>query len=499
MAKKTLTITDFQETGMNPDIRGSSGASLIQHYETDIDKRLRPRLGLSADTVSTNHGTGSQVIADISLKAYALIREDYGYSGITEGMFGLGEVGNDPDQPQIFKFSQSTREWDGHSPFDFENSTLIAPVLFPYKTFFYGLTAAGVWKGAQAASSTCSNYQSIAITNWAHPIWHSKDDKAYFFMNNIIYRLDNVTWDGAVLTMADSEVIKTATEYGDYILFVTYDANANRSTAYLWDRDSGKETMTAKYDMGRGEVEHVAVLDGVPIFVSKFIDVNQGKPNVDYRFIVKRLNGSLVETVRQFDWNSLQIGDGVWVSENKLYFGLQVQRTSTDTAELLVASVDSRGRIYFDIAITGATTDLTKNLPNGILNDGDGWWVAQDAAEKAYSSTVLYGETSIFESLKMRADNPTAHLDFIGSVIDTEPLSGTITLKFRKDEETDWITLGTFNTSNELKNSVVKKGSTTEPGVGKEIQYRIEQTGSSAAIVGFFAAMDEKSKEPFDI
>lgn len=494
MAQKTVTVTDFRETGMNQNIRGSSGGSLISHFDTEIDGKLKQRLALEEDTVSTNYGVYD--IEDISLKAYAMIREDFDISGVTEGFFALGIAVGDDDQGIIFKYTQAGREWDVHSSHNFDSE--IFPVLFNYKEYFYGYTASGVWRGLQAAASTNANWQAITVANWAHPIWHPADDMAYFFIENIVYRNDDGVWDGAVLTLPTNQVIRTACAYQDYLIIIAYDANANRSTAYLWDRDSGLSTVTAKYDLGKGEVRHVATIDGIPMAVSMFIDSEEGLPNPIYRFYVKSILAAK-KTVKQFSWAFSKIGDGIYVTDEKMYFGLQVTRETGGDSEFVVASIDSLGRLDFSVSVEDAVVDSTRALPQGVFNDGDGWWVAQDSDQKAFSSTVLYGDLATYETLKYRATKPTSNLDFVGLTISGEPHKGTTTVYFRQDNATAWTTLTAFASSdNVMKHSITKQGATNKPSKAEEIQFKITKGGTSkSAITGLYMVFDEIDDEAY--
>ena len=476
MAKKTTKITDFQETGMNPDIRGSSGASLIEHFNVDYASTLEH----SWDFTVSTHPTAT-------IQSLALID----FTLAAGGLYGVGVRHDDSAKPAVYKWSSDNYRWEDH--FNFTGNGSADKIVY-YQDNFYGYVGTKIWTNTLAGGSLNESWKTF--TGSADPVHHTKDDTLYFFSTNVVASLNGVTWAAAALTLPADFTITTASEYGNYLAIGGYDSNSKRSTVFLWDRDSGLTTLTERYDWGAENLKHIAVLEGSLVGVS--LSASSVNSSVSERILmtIKRLVGGAPLVINQFKKTTITIG-GKFVHQDKLYFGLSGFETADRPR--FVACVDGLGRLFLEQKIHDA--DISTGLaPTAVYTEGEGWWAtAQDSSDKkAYHTSSAVADIASYETLKYTAKDFINNLDFVGATIMTEPLptAGQIILKSRKDEETAWTTLATFTTDNALKHSVVKKGCETIPSIGKEVQFRIESTGG-ANITGFQVTFDEVKSQAY--
>ena len=151
-----------------------------------------------------------------------------------------------------------------------------------YKNFIYGasgLSDGTIWRHgditATAANRTTASWQTIAFTNIAQGVWHSKDDNLYIPYDNKILKFDGGT--GEIITEAlvlpTDKVINSIVEYGHYLAIGTatiYESvtGVSPSVVYLWDRDTSLTGVNEIIDWGTGSLEILGVVDGFLVGIS---------------------------------------------------------------------------------------------------------------------------------------------------------------------------------------------------------------------------------------
>lgn len=349
-------------------------------------------------------------------------------------------------------------------------------VFFYYKGFIYMWTGARYLVRADADSGDAFNdsYFDYGTTysTVAAPVHHTTDDVAYFFVDNLVYKLDNTSWSLA-LTLPSNLSITSACSYGNYLAIacVTKGTSVIQSTVYLWDRDSSLALLTERIDFGLGTIIHLITLDNVLLAVLDFYANNiysLGKG----KLIIKRASGNFAVTLNELttdNYSGVVLPKSRVVKDNKLYFPARVELNSD--ARLGIWALDSSGRITLDFVEEAATSI------QGIFPMGNLWWIAynNDGSISHSDSSTAYSTSlsSIYESLIFNGGDAGRNKQLISAGVMTEalPTAGQIVLKYRKNEETSWTTIFTNTTDS----STFYEALTSI--IFKEIQFQILSTG----------------------
>lgn len=288
-------------------------------------------------------------------------------------------------------------------------------VFFYYKNFIY------FWAGKylQAYDTTGSAAinegfydASSAPDTVCQPVHHTSDI-AYFFHDNFVHTLNDTSWSAKVLTLPSANRIVAACAYGNYLAigcinkdFGTITGADFQSTVYLWDRDSGLATLTARIDFGRGKLLHLATLDNKLIgVVNNYADGQYGLKKG--KIYIKQASDNTTVILNEITTDARIDADSTgvaflprtnFVKENKLYFPMRADLNGDERNGIWV--VDSLGRISLDFVEEAVATD---KYYQGIYQTGNMWWIAHsgDGSVTRTDDGATYSSTlaSTYESL----------------------------------------------------------------------------------------------------
>jgi hypothetical protein len=475
MAKTTTKFTGFTD-GMAADLRSSRGFALIQGFKTFAHK-LVPQFATEAS----------------ESKALAITRFLYApwLSTTSFALFGYGVISS--TRPAVYIKGNTTGDivadgWGTPSGgADAASGIRDTRVFFQYKGYIYGFAAGTrMWRFGKiddiSGSAWTDTYQSISYTNLADPLHHPADDCAYFPVDNKIYRLNNTTWSGPELTLPDNMVITSIEADGDFIQVACKPKNGlGNSWSFQWDRDSSFETVTAKADWGRGNLIHIANLQGVIIGVMDVFSLSSLGHSAG-KIAVKALIGGVVKTVAEYETSGLCFFEAnKFVADDKLHFPFELYRDGSYIHGIY--SVDARGQLRVEISEPETDAGTAGLRYQGIYRTGEYWWIAHsnDGSVNRTNDQAVYGtgiiETNIISS-------PTVQ-KLVGATIPCEPLpsNASITLK--------WRPVGTASWTNMTPTIAVAAGQTAihflkdtngKPPSGIELQYRIESSGGAVIV-----------------
>lgn len=477
---------------MDGNIYKKDAIARIEHFDT-ITGQLRPWHGLILST-STMHAV-SDVGAD-RLKQFIKV-------GTTLYCLAYDD-GSPANTPTIGKWSSYT--WTGTgAPGTFSSvATSLEPRMAYYNSFILGF-----WNGSHIWSMTTGGtfngtYKALTYTagTVTDPIIHSKDNIMYFgYMASSIGYIGTLNTSGTVnsaaLTLPTNFKPTSIAEMENYILIVGYDTNSGQATAYVWDRDSSLTTVTAKYDLGYEIPYHCFAPGGVPIIVTSRED--SGNTEFEEKPILSVLTpiGEKMEPIDQFQFSGLVMnGYGKFIDRDKLYFAAKAKSVDEATNRNVVFSVDYRGRLIVELNASVNTTFT--NAVTGVFRDGQGFWLAADS-DGAWATENNWITTGSFETGVIRSEELSQNLNFRGAIVTCEPLisGASIVIKGRKNDETTWTTLATFDTDNGVKFALagmIAKNALSGLDRAKQVQLRVESVGG-AIITGFQAAFDPVSDE----
>lgn len=476
MSRITKQLKFFSPT-ITPNIYEDNALTRLEHFEVS-DGKLVPFRTLGASTLVNSNWS--------ILSSFLKVTGTTGANGIS--LFALAQETVAP-RGTILYWDKDNYRWDTYQSINADGQ--YATFLHYYQGYFYGL-----WKGtnmwqikAEALGSRTVNgtFAAITYTNYSNPITHSKDGLMYFAADNLIKSFNGTTLSTG-LTLPSNFIITSIAEDGDYIMIVGYDSGTGKATAYKWDRDSSLATLTAKYDLGYEVPVHNATIGGTHFIISKKTDTDSTAFVENPQLIIRYITGDKAKILKTFTYSYLTVG-GKYLANDGLYFTAYIYQTYESAGHFVVFKLDENGNLTMPV---NAGIDTGTAAITGIIRDGDGFFLG--SADGQWSSHAnTYTTTSFFETTKDVAKNLTNNLDLVGAVVTFDPLpaSSSVVVKTRKENETSWTTLATFNTEDSVKGIALGTGDTA-----KERQFRVESTGG-AVITGFQRDYDEKPNEAY--
>jgi len=478
MPTKQITINKFDGgTATDPREKDLSRFYHTKHFDVfSFPHKLVPRY----DVEDKNNGD-----------AEGLRLFDFAYAlgpGSTYRIFALGLISN--GRAAVFYYNADTGLWVAPSG-NLADEAPLAGSFLEYKGYVYwfgGSTKLKRYK-TDDGSGGVTDYQTITSFDYVAQALHCvRDDIAYFFANNLVYKLDNTTWGGAALTLPSYMQIAAVCEYGDYLAIACNYKYEIKSTVFLWDRNTSVATITQRFDFPSTKIYQMAVLDGRLMVVSTdFIKI-----------YTKRFNGSEFERLSELvgvrkSFLEDQMSRYNVIIDNRLYFPMAYDAPGYGTynTRLGLWAADSRGRIALDFMIDGAAS--YKGLFY-LLGD---IWIAHDTTDVA-KTTITYSTSlpSIYESLFIGDVRQNKKLMSVGVQTEPLPTAGIVTLKYRMTETSDWTTIFSNSTDNSYYHQAVNiESDGSELTEFKEIQFRVESLGG-AVITGIDLIYEEIDDNP---
>lgn len=355
-------------------------------------------------------------------------------------------------------------------------------VFFYYKGYIYLFSGGDSLSRYDVGQNGFTDqYQAIDYSNVAQPVHHLTDDCAYFFANNVVYRLNNTTWDGAVLTLPPNYRISGGIAFGNYLgVFAENMGNFDvRTELFLWDRDSSLATVSKRINCGNGKLRAYGVLRGSIIIVIETSPLNNDFSQVLGKYAIRKIYENSFETLNELTIDTkittdayTYLGKTQFIEDNKLYFPATLTLNGDTRHGIFI--VDYLGRISMAI-VNGNWTSI-----QGIYKVGNTWYVGNSNGGATYYSSVpvAYGlNIGEYETLIFNAGDSSKKKDLVAVTLTHEPLpaSGSLVLAYRKDNETSWTNLLTSSTENSIHAST----NASLPKDWKEIQLKVTASGKS--------------------
>lgn len=164
--------------------------------------------------------------------------------------------------------------------------------------------------------------RSITYANIAQGLVHSKDRILYIPYDNKIARNNNGSWTDVAITIDESFVIKSISEYGNYLAIGAAPVSGiGNSRVYLWDRDASLETLSENIDWGEGVLTVLEQLEGHLVGVSLAGNIAS---RFDNRIIFNKYNGSTVgaDPFEEFISSSAVVSLVKQKADNRILFAM---------------------------------------------------------------------------------------------------------------------------------------------------------------------------------
>ncbi len=490
MKQKQVIINNFSG-GISNDVREQSGTkfAISQHFDnTTSPQRLVPFRD-SEDDNTTQVGI-------------------MGFEWNGTNMYGLGLTLSGGLKAQIYQKTGLTGVW---SPATTAQSAGIAGMIGncfkAYKGYTYQFVRSNSLDRWQIGGTYTDGYAGLSFNaftdgsgNVTNGVVHSKTDTLYIGYYSTgngsrIFQDNNGTTTNIALQLPTNVIVTSLAEFGSYLAIGCRPVNgAGNSKVFLWDMVSAD--VTESLDFGVGDLWILANVEGRLVAVMNEAgssDITFPKKKV-YIKIYAGGSPTLFKTLEDMDLELFGLlGYKPYYSNiNGLTFGLYSTGESVPTG-LYTFSRGAGGQEYQVTSSRLIHNNTTITNLVGIYKVGDVVFTAYNYVADTSSNvgrtenTEIYTNNAYYISQKFN-DGDTSErksLDAVSVFYPPLPSGASVTLSFRKDEETAWTTIFTDSTLNSVSHEALNiEPTATNFDPFKEIQFKIESTGG-AEITGF--------------
>jgi len=355
------------------------------------------------------------------------------------------------------------------------------------------------WNDTSKDLNDYSGVFSSSFTTITNGLVHSKDDILYIGVDNWLIANDSGTWTSGtepLLELPPYLKITSLSEYGNYLAIgCAPKSGFGNSIVYLWDRDSSFNTISESIDWGEGELKILEEIEGELIGISY---PGSQLSNFNQKVVFRSYSGGKASTI----FKEL-VNDTVFTAKhnpsakqkvnNSLYFLMKITINGVIQEGLWKIS-RVRPNLPFSVVLDtppNNDTELTDGTLNGFIVVGDYKFISYiDSSTYGLSKTnnsSSYTATSVYETQIINDGSSAVTKQLKGLSVSHEKLASgtTITIKYKKDDETSFTTLGSNTNTNSLRYSVINIESTGAAlPLYKDLTLRIEVTGGKTPITG---------------
>ena len=489
-------IIDSFDGGVADDVRAAAPNEFAVAHHFDIySKRhkLIPYRDMEAEAGS---------LSAYAIKSVVLFTDSAG----TQAFFALGNVSGQT-YPQILEKTTIAGTFAESTTGAGAAGTVIATTLVGYKQtnkLYFMKTSGGntiIDSYDPATNTYASTVGTIVGTSssgvYPRPFRHPLDDILYFAAGNIVAKLDNTTFTAAALTLPSNLIVTSMTDYGIYLAVACAPKDqGNESYVFLWGRDTSIVELDESIPAGVCALMVLENLQGELIGVASAAQSAGTVVDIAPKIILSVFSGSVMKPFKEIVWAGT--GTPTTLLQNhkakrydKLYFAAKQYIENKTVNQLWVVGKNQLGEFFVTPdKLVNNDTALTGNV-DGFSMIGDYTWVAYngDGSLKRTDDGANHTATAIYESGRFNSGSSrlTKKIKGISVMFDALSSGQTVVLKYKKDEETSFTQIFTFNTANSLFHSAVNiESSGAELPHYKEIAFRVESTGG-AAITGLNA------------
>lgn len=467
--------------GISDDPRKTSlnEFQITKHFDIfSQPNRLIPYRSLEADTNDGSTSTG--------MKQY-LVR-DFIYASSSAKLYGLGQ--NASGYPKIvYKADATTGNWT--LPSSSEGNGAVKNGCFTeFNDYMWGFQGSnqifkwGLLSGTPSITNSVSTVGST-ITSVAQGII-AADSNLYLPYNNTLVRITpGLTVTDAAKTVPTNYKITSLANFGNYLAIGCAPIASFNGTSkvYIWNLSS--DLFTETLDFGEGDLNVIETIEGMIVgitdrYLNNSIGAGRGS------LIIQTYSGGSPQVIKEVFTQKL-VGKSMPISKavknNRLFFSAKIMTNTSGTEYNEGIWSFGRKNVNYPYTLTLDVIDENVNT-SGIQSfglAGNFFFIAHsvDGSIDKTDDTATYTFTSIYESQIYDAGDATATHLLSSFTINTAPiLAGSVTVKYKRDDETSWTTIGSLSTVGEIARDFFNIESTGAvlPTFG-EIAFRIESTG----------------------
>lgn len=475
-SSRKATATEFQIT---------------KHFDIHTDpSRLIPYRSLEADTNDGSTSTG--------MKQY-LVR-DFLYASTSAKLYGLGQTAGGLTKI-VYKADSTTGNWTLPSSSE-GNGAVQNGCLVEFKDYLWGFQGTnqifkyGLLSGTPSITNSASTVAST-ITSVANGIIAS-DGNLYLPYNNVVVRVatDTTTFTDSAKTVPTNYKITSLANYGNYLAIGCSPVSSynGQSKVFIWNLSS--ELFQETLDWGEGDLRILENIEGMLVGItdrylnnatgagrgSMIIQVYQnGSPQVLKEIFTQTLTGKTIPIQKA-------------VKNNRLFWAAKIMTNSAGTTYNEGIWSFGRKNVNYPYSLTLDVIDENIDT-DGIQAFGTAanyFFIAHsgDGSIDKTNDASTYAFTSVYESQIYGGNGTTFLLNLCSITTAPIPTGGSVTVKYKVDDDTSFTTIGTLSTAGELSRDFYNIESTQADFASfEEIQFRIESTGG-AEITSYSFVMD---------
>jgi hypothetical protein len=484
-ALKEIEILDFYAGVADDPRKMTIGAFMIsKHFDIfSAPNRLIPYRSLEADTHDGSSSTG--------MKQYVV--KDFVYASASAKLYGLGQTGGGLTKI-VYKADATTGNWT--LPANSEgNAAVQNGCLVEYKDYLWGFQGTvqvfrwGLLSGTPSITDTQGTVGTI--TSVAQGVV-GKDDNLYLPYNNKLVRVNSGgTVTDAALTLPTNLKITSLTRYGNYLAIGCAPISTFNGTSvvYLWNYTS--PDVQEPIDWGDGELRILETIEGYLVGVTdRYLnnDTGAGRGSM----VIQMYSGGVPQVIKEVftqKINGKTMPLSKAIKNNRLFFSAKIMTNTAGTEydegiwSFGRKNANSPFALTLDIIDENVTTAGIQAFGTAanyffITHSSDG------SIDKT-NDAATYAFSSIYESLIFDFGEPAKQKQLRGVSVTSAsiPSGGTVTLKYKKDSDTNWTTIGSFaNTGLSpvyARDFINIESTAAEFSAGKEYKFRVESTGGA--------------------
>ena len=481
-----ITIRNFFG-GISDDPRkpSTNEFQITKHFDIfSQPNRLTPYRSLEADTETSVSAT--------DLKQYSV--RDFLYASASAKLFGLGQTGAGLTKI-LQKADATTGLWT--TPATSEGNGAVQNGCFvEYKDILWGFQGTTqIWSWVIATNTITNSKSTVGATITSVAQGLIFNDYLYLPYNNKIWRAtDATTFSDAYLTLPTNIKITSLTAYGKYIAIAVAPISTFNgvSKVFLWDGTS--TDVQEKIDWGEGEIRVLETIEGMLVGVTdRYLNNATGAGRGS--MIIQVYGGGTPQVVKEIFTLALS-GKTMPISKavknNRLFFACKIMTNTAGTT--YNEGIWSFGRKNANYPYTLTLDIIDENITtSGIQAFGTAanyFFIAHssDGSVDKTNDAATYAFTSICETQIFDFGDPTITKKLDKFTIYTVPIptSGSISVKYRVNNETSFTTIGTLTTVGAISRDFYNIESTgVDFPTFKEIQFQITSVTGGAEPTGF--------------
>lgn len=462
---------------------------ITQHFDIfSQPNKLIPYRSLEADTETS--------VSSTDLKQYQV--KDFVYASASAKLYGLGQTGAGLTKI-VQKADATTGVWT--LPASSEgNGAVKNDCFFEYKDYLWGFQGTnqifkwGLLSGTPSITNSADTVASTIVSVADGII--AADGNAYMAYNNVIVRIapDTTTITDSAKTVPDTYRITSLANYGSYMAIGCSPKSSfnGQSKVFIWNLSS--DLFVETVDWGEGDLRVLDNVEGVLVGITdRYLNnaTGAGKGSM----VIQVYQGGASRVVKEIFTQALTgktIPLSKFVKNNRLFWAAKIMTNSagTEYQEGIWSFGRKSGDYNFAVTLDHIDQNVNTSGIQAIGNAANYIFIthSNDGSVDKTNDSATYAFTSIYESQIFDFGDVTVNKKLDSFTLYTAPLpaSSSMTVKYKKDADTSWTTIGTLSTTGALSREFVNIEST---GLAlpffHEIRFRLESVTGGGEVTGF--------------